>query len=79
MALFNGVRQVPQRSDLGSDYCLKVNGHLDVDIPEREQSLDNYRASLAHKCNHSFKPNAKFYRIDHARFGLIGSIIGKAQ
>ena len=32
--------------------------------------LDNYRASLAHKANHSFSPNCKFVAGDHPRKGL---------
>ena len=34
-------------------------------------SLDRYRASLAHKANHSFVPNCKYVAMAHPRFGRI--------
>ena len=40
-----------------------------LDIPEKFISLKNYKASLAHKANHSFKPNGKFILFHHPRFG----------
>ena len=33
-------------------------------------SPDQYSASLAHKVNHSFRPNSEFVRFHHPRFGL---------
>ena len=41
-----------------------------MDLPSQYWSRDNYRASLAHKVNHSFQPNAVFVRFQHPRFGL---------
>ena len=38
------------------------------------QSTDAYCASLAHKVNHSFNPNAKFDVFNHPKFGLIPSV-----
>ena len=38
-----------------------------IDIPNECIDLSSYRASLAHKANHSFKPNCKFVSVDHPR------------
>ena len=38
------------------------------------QSEDRYCATLAHKTNHSFQPNAQFVVFDHPKFGLIPSV-----
>ena len=35
------------------------------------QSSEAYCASLAHKTNHSFQPNAQFTVFDHPKFGVI--------
>ena len=45
-----------------------------IDIPDWAQSTQQYRGSLAHKCNHSFTPNAQFVVFDHPKFGLIPSV-----
>ena len=31
-----------------------------IDIPDEYISTENYVASLAHKCNHNFDPNASY-------------------
>ena len=41
-----------------------------LDVPAQYWSHHNYRASLAHKANHSFQPNCGFRRFQHPRFGL---------
>ena len=41
-----------------------------LDVPPHYWSHHNYRASLAHKANHSFQPNCGFRRFAHPRFGL---------
>ena len=38
-------------------------------------SSANYCASLAHKTNHSFLPNAEFVAFDHPRFGLVPCLL----
>ena len=38
-----------------------------IDIPNECIELSNYKASLAHKANHSFNPNCKFVSVDHPR------------
>ena len=45
-----------------------------IDIPEEYVSTRRYRASLAHKTNHSFTPNAKFSLFQHPRFGKIPAV-----
>jgi histone-lysine N-methyltransferase SETD7 len=66
LALFNGVRcqssrnnQDDKTSDQSYDYRIRLNGDTDIDIPPLYTSLDNYCATLGHKANHSFIPNAK--------------------
>ena len=45
--------------------------HGTIDIPIWAQKTSGYCGSLAHKCNHSFYPNAQFVVFDHPKFGLI--------
>ena len=45
------------------------NSHS-LDLPPCYWSAHTYRASLAHKANHSFQPNSAFVRFHHPRFGL---------
>ena len=44
------------------------------DYRNRYSSKTHFRASCAHKCNHSFEPNAKFVLYCHPRFGKVPSI-----
>ena len=50
-----------------------------LDIPETFRSLDHYCASLAHKANHSFCPNAKFCLFYHPRFGPVPALRSTRQ
>ena len=45
-----------------------------MDILPECVSLNNYRASLGHKLNHSFQPNCKWDTILHPTFGRIPAI-----
>ncbi|XP_023325683.1 histone-lysine N-methyltransferase SETD7 isoform X2 [Eurytemora carolleeae] len=45
-----------------------------IDIPIWAQDVKRYCGTLAHKCNHSFLPNAEFVVFDHPKFGLIPCI-----
>jgi len=45
-----------------------------IDIPDEYISTKNYVASLAHKCNHCFDPNASFELGFSPRFGLIPTV-----
>ena len=42
-----------------------------VDVPPPCTDCSIYKASSAHKANHSFDPNCKYVAIDHPRFGRI--------
>jgi hypothetical protein len=46
-----------------------------IDIPKEFIDTANYCASLAHKTNHSFVPNAEFVVFDHPRFGLVPCLL----
>ncbi len=46
-----------------------------LDIPDEFVPMKKYKASLAHKANHSFSPNGQFTLFDHARFGKVPAII----
>ena len=39
------------------------------------QSEEHYCATLAHKTNHSFLPNAQFVVFEHPKFGLIPAVM----
>ena len=54
-----------------SDYRIRLNAEWDLDIPKGHESLEMYRATLAHKANHSFEPNVEWILFEHPRFGLI--------
>ena len=77
VALYNGTRQrdPPNVMPQFSDYRLELDRCISLDIPDKYRTLPAYRATLAHKACHSFKPNANFVGIVHPRFGKIMSII----
>lgn len=50
-------------------------GEKCLDIPPEMRDVKSYCATLAHKMNHSFKPNCKFGEIEHPRFGHIPTIV----
>ena len=54
---------------------LQDNEREYLDIPPECVSLENYRASLGHKINHSFQPNCKWDQMLHPTFGRIPSVI----
>ena len=75
IALFNGIRKQFMKSEgFTSDYVIRLNSQIDLDIPNEYKDLKNYCATIGHKANHSFLPNAKWSRLDHPRFGMICSI-----
>ena len=74
-ALYNGIKfksstyaadHMPR-----SDYRIRLNGDYDMDIPKGYHLTSQYCATLAHKANHSFKPNVEWTLYEHPRFGLI--------
>jgi len=82
LAFYNGIRLNPKKArdePNWEDNAYRIfdpthkNGT--IDIPKEFISSANYCASLAHKTNHSFCPNAEFVAFDHPRFGLVPSIL----
>ena len=76
LAFYNGVRldkgEAEEPSEAWEDDAYKILDQTEeenvLDIPERFRSLDTYCASLAHKTNHSFSPNARFCLFHHPRY-----------
>ncbi len=50
---------------------IRLNADIDLDIPNDCIRLDQYCATLAHKVNHSNRPNTSWVIVEHPRFGLI--------
>ena len=86
LAFYNGIKVDGKecvRSDIWEEDAFKIMDLIPtedtepgvLDIPADFQSTKKYCASLAHKSNHSFKPNAKFSLFYHPRFGSIPSIV----
>ena len=76
ISLYNGIRlntsSALMEAKYGhSDYRIRLNAETDLDIPKGHESLDIYKATLAHKANHSFESNAGWILFEHPRFGLI--------
>jgi len=78
VALYNGIKfksstyaseHMPR-----SDYRIRLNGDLDMDIPKGYHLTSQYCATLAHKANHSFVPNCEWTLFEHPRFGLIRAL-----
>ena len=82
-AFFNGVKVHQLHADIEtvmmyeSDYLIKLNENLDLDIKYKDAVLSNYCATLVHKACHSFIPNSAFTRTWHPRFGLIMALTAK--
>lgn len=82
VALFNGVRQrdaghrgAKSTNSAFTDYKIELSPEVGLDIPAACQSPARYRATLGHKCCHSFEPNAQFQSLWHPRFGHIMSVV----
>ena len=74
ICLFNGIRLnvASLHAKYGeSDYRIRLNADVDLDIPDGAQNLGQYCATLGHKANHSNLPNAEWAIVEHPRFGLI--------
>merc|ERR1711962_1715451 len=87
VAFYNGIRLgADERSPyFNSDYAImvewenktlpfpfpwvKTGQHLD--LPPEYCSTDNYTSTLAHKINHSFRPNCRWANIEHPCYGLV--------
>lgn len=84
LAFYNGKRIAPRsEEDVDhADWNLSAYKIFDpaikngtIDMPMKLRDLGNYCATLAHKTNHSFLPNAEFVPFDHPCFGLIPCLI----
>ena len=75
VSILNGTRCSPSLQDEWSDYKVNFNTGLDLDIPHDMRRTDQYCTTLAHKANHSFRPNTRWGRMDHPRFGLVVTLL----
>jgi len=82
-AFYNGIRR-QKPADSTSTWQLQANAykifdptnkHGVIDILPEYQSLERYRASLAHKTNHSFLPNCEFAEVLHPRWGFVPCVM----
>jgi histone-lysine N-methyltransferase SETD7 len=74
-AFYSGSRIHPDECDARewseNDNVMSINEHTAVDVAPAWVSPSKYCASLGHKVNHSFTPNARFEPFSHPRFGQI--------
>ena len=76
LAFYNGGRldkgEAEEPSEDWEDDAYKILDQTEeenvLDIPVKFRSIDTYCASLAHKTNHSFSPNARFCLFHHPRY-----------
>ena len=50
-----------------------------LDVPEKYRSLVEYRTTLGHKANHSFKNNAEYTAVDHPVLGGIACLVATTE
>ncbi|XP_065059251.1 histone-lysine N-methyltransferase SETD7-like [Rhopilema esculentum] len=78
VSFYNGVRipheEVDARDWRFNGNTISLDDEIVIDVPEGYSSTEVYCATLGHKANHSFTPNAKYDRFDHPRFGRIKCI-----
>lgn len=78
MSFYNGIRLTHQIVDdrdwSFNDNTISLNQETVIDVPKELSSTNSYCASLGHKANHSFRPNCKYDRFHHPRFGSIKCI-----
>ena len=58
-SLINKVSRERTDKTPWSQYGITLNGAINLDVPEEYRDTSNYCATLGHKCNHSFKNNAR--------------------
>ena len=84
LAFYNGKRIRPRSKEDVDDPDWEKNAYKifdpsrkngTIDIPLEFRCLDHYKATLAHKTNHSFLPNAEFVSYDHPKYGLVPSLV----
>ncbi len=83
VAYYNGVRVAPGQcySNRANNYDYQIYvdwGDTDrsdfVDVPAECTNNSTYCASLAHKANHSFRPNCRYVAVQHPRFGRVPAL-----
>ena len=52
-------------------YRIMVGDNCRMDIPIEMRDISSYRATMAHKINHSFEPNSEFWEVTHPVYGYI--------
>jgi len=81
VALYNGIKiktsTYASEHMPHSDYRIRLNGDIDMDIPNGYHKISQYCATLAHKANHTFSPNCEWTLYEHPRFGLIRSLTAR--
>lgn len=77
-AFYNGIRLshevVDGRHWNANGNCISLDKDSVIDVPEDMSSTSQYCASLGHKANHSFDPNARYAPCEHPCFGRIKCI-----
>ena len=59
---------------------MSYDGPVKIHIPEAYWNISNFRATLGHKVNHSFKYQKTFYgQAFHPRFGNIKTVVAKTD
>jgi len=67
--------EVYQRSFVNLDSDWWIQNFVIYRGNKSSSICNNFRASFAHKTNHSFMPNAEFVSFEHPRFGLVPCIL----
>ena len=52
-------------------YRCRLHAECDLDIPKGAEKLEVYKATLAHKANHSFNPNMEWIVLEHPRYFIV--------
>ena len=57
---------------------MSFDGPMKIHIPEPYWNISNFRATLGHKVNHSFRYMKTYYgKVFHPRFGIIRSVVAQ--
>lgn len=70
--IFTTNQSWSEMMDIHKNLIVAADPNIMLNIPKAFWSLAKYRATLSHKCNHSFKrDNARFIYPYHPRYGVI--------
>ena len=86
VAFYNGIRPMDTGSDDWEECAYRIFMRKEdaeddqddqdiLDIPSHLRDVSQYAATLAHKVNHSFRPNCRFSDFHHPLHGLIRSVV----